>query len=102
MSDWLTSSELAAAALPDMPQTRQGIETMIAQRGWRATDKARKRTGRGGGFEYHISLLPEAARMRLTLAASLQDGETIEDAQTRRSALWSRFNRPFESAESRL
>ncbi|MGE6741754.1 transposase domain-containing protein [Allorhizobium pseudoryzae] len=93
MSDWLTSSELAQAALPDMPQTRQGIETMIAQRGWRATDKARKRAGRGGGFEYHISLLPEAARMRLTLATSLQEGETIEDAQVRRNALWSRFNR---------
>ena len=93
MSEWLTSAELAQAALPDMPQTRQGIETMIAQRGWRETEQARKRAGRGGGFEYHISLLPEAARMRLTLATSLQEGETVEEAQARRNALWNRFNR---------
>lgn len=93
MSEWLTSSEIAEAKLPDLPQTRKGIEKVIDQRGWREGEKARKRAGRGGGWEYHISLLPEAAQLRLALADAAQDGETPDDVLTRKNALWTRFNR---------
>ncbi|RVK13464.1 transposase domain-containing protein [Sinorhizobium meliloti] len=87
--EWLTSSEIAAARLPDLPQTRQGIELMIAQYGWRSTPHARPRAGRGGGFEYHISLLPPAAQLRLRHTT----GEaTWEQARARKNLLWSRFN----------
>ncbi|MFK0277413.1 transposase domain-containing protein [Ensifer sp. NPDC090286] len=89
MKEWLTSSEIAAARLPDLPQTRQGMELMIAQFGWRSTDKARTRAGRGGGFEYHISLLPSAAQVRLRHAP---DAAGWDEARARKNLLWSRFN----------
>ncbi|WPJ67985.1 transposase A [Sinorhizobium phage StopSmel] len=89
MKEWLTSSEIAAARLPDLPQSRQGMELMIAQSGWRSTDKARTREGRGGGFEYHISLLPSAAQVRLRHAP---DAAGWDEARARKNLLWSRFN----------
>lgn len=92
MKEWLTSAELAAAKLPDMPQTRQGVELMIAQRGWRATALARPRAGRGGGYEYHVALLPEAARARLALAEQAQTADQWQEAVARKNALWARFN----------
>ncbi|MBC7313549.1 MAG: transposase, partial [Rhizobium sp.] len=92
MKEWLTSAELAAAKLPDMPQTRQGVELMIAQRGWRATALARPRAGRGGGYEYHVALLPEAAHARLVLAEQAQTADQWQEAIARKNALWARFN----------
>lgn len=92
MKEWFTSKELVEASLPDLPTTRQGMERLIIQNGWRATDKARQRSGRGGGFEYHVSLLPEAARLRLAVAAQCQDGESPADVMTRKDAIWARFN----------
>ncbi|WP_429813633.1 DNA-binding protein [Ensifer sp. B1-9] len=89
MKEWLTSTEIAAARLPDLPQTRQGIELMIAQCGWRSTDQARQRAGRGGGFEYHFSLLPAAAQVRLRHAP---DAAGWDEARARKNLLWSRFN----------
>lgn len=89
MKEWLTSTEIAAARLPDLPQTRQGIELMIAQCGWRSTDQARTREGRGGGFEYHVSLLPAAAQVRLRHAP---DAAGWDEARARKNLLWSRFN----------
>jgi putative transposase len=89
IKEWLTSSEIAAARLPDLPQTRQGIELMIAQCGWRSTSQARPRAGRGGGYEYHISLLPPGAQLRLRQAPA---AETWEIARARKNLLWSRFN----------
>ena len=92
MKEWFTSKELVEASLPDLPTTRQGMERLIIQNGWRASDKARQRSGRGGGFEYHVSLLPEAARLRLAVAAQCQDGESPADVMTRKDAIWARFN----------
>jgi transposase InsO family protein len=62
MKSWLTTSELAALALPGLPSTRQGWETLAERDGWAdVAAKVRTRTGRGGGLEYHIDLLPPAA-----------------------------------------
>lgn len=67
---WWSTAELAEARLPDMPNTRQGIDKVAARDGWAADpQRARRRSGRGGGWEYHWTLLPERARMRLTREA---------------------------------
>ncbi len=64
--NWLTAKELAALKLTGMPATWQGINAHIRQENWRDhSSLARKRAGRGGGWEYHIDLLPEAARTDL-------------------------------------
>lgn len=63
---WWSAEEIAAAALPDMPSTRQGVEALIKRAGWRQdTLHARRRAGRGGGWEYSWLLLPVRARHQL-------------------------------------
>ena len=36
IQDWWTAAEIADAALPDLPTTRQGVEQIIKRDGWRA------------------------------------------------------------------
>lgn len=60
--EWWSAAEIADAALPDLPPTRQGVEKLIKRQGWRESGQARKREGRGGGWEYHWSLFPVRAR----------------------------------------
>jgi transposase InsO family protein len=63
--EWWSVAEIADAGLPDLPPTRQAIEKMILRQGWRASGQARRRAGRGGGWEYHWSLLPVLARRHI-------------------------------------
>nr|WP_321459053.1 transposase domain-containing protein [uncultured Cohaesibacter sp.] len=63
--------------------TIRSINNLAAKQGWRRkSEKARKREGRGGGWEYHIDLLPDMARARLAI-------ETGNPTETRgRNELW--------------
>ncbi len=69
--EWWTSAEIAAAALPDVPSVQRSVEKVIARQGWRDTSLARRRSGRGGGWEYHWTLLPSRAQAALLKSASL-------------------------------
>ncbi|MFN3858386.1 MAG: transposase domain-containing protein [Caulobacter sp.] len=92
--EWFTAAELAARGLPGLPGSKRGVQMAADREGWaEAADGqgrplARARKGRGGGVEYHVSLLPEAAR--LALAA-----EVSRPAQERpdRDSAWMRFER---------
>lgn len=69
--DWFTASELAALGLPGLPATKREINRRAANEGWDrrlGADRqplVRPRRGRGGGTEYHVALLPAAARLAL-------------------------------------
>lgn len=64
MKLWLTASELANHALPGLPTTDRGVRILAEREDWvRFKGLCRPRAGRGGGVEYHISLLPIAARV---------------------------------------
>lgn len=69
--DWFTADELADLQLPGLPKDKRSINRRSDQDGWKVrTDHklgclARRRVGRGGGWEYHVSLLPSAARLAL-------------------------------------
>lgn len=90
MQEWFTAAELAELALPDMPNTGRGVQMRASREGWQAPPRAwspdaptgqwRRRQGRGGGIEYHYSLLPLRAQARLVgsrLAGALRSaGET--------------------------
>lgn len=68
---WWSAAELAGAGLPDLPGTRQGVELLAKRQGWRGDpERARRREGRGGGWEYHWRLLPAAAQAALVKGAS--------------------------------
>ncbi len=46
---WWTATEIAAARLPDVPGTRQGVEAEAKRSGWRDHPEwSRQRSGRGG------------------------------------------------------
>lgn len=89
--EWFSLAELAAAGLPELPRSRQGIEKRARAERWDNTERARRREARGAGLEYHYSLLPEMAqaalltrqapapralalRMESTQAVAVQDG----------------------------
>lgn len=69
MREWFTLKELADTTLPGIPSTVQGLSKMASREGW----EGRKRQGRGGGHEYHLTSLPTEARRALEarLAAHL-------------------------------
>jgi putative transposase len=66
---WWTANEIAEAGLRGMPDSRQGVEFAIKQAEWRSQpDYARRREGRGGGWEYHWKLFPDSAQRQLLAA----------------------------------
>jgi putative transposase len=68
---WLTAAELADMALPGLSRVKRSINERAEAEQWvlrkdaKGNPLARKRAARGGGVEYHISLLPSAARAAL-------------------------------------
>jgi transposase InsO family protein len=85
MSEWFTALELANARLPGLPHSKRKVNAVAAAKGWATatgadgTPLARKCSGRGGGVEYHISLLPPPARTRLEARAGKGRPETEND-----------------------
>jgi putative transposase len=81
--EWFSAAELAAMALPSLPNTKQGIG-LLAERGewqrpvWQGS-RWRPRKGRGGGVEYHYSVLPSVAQIAVTMQFS-QVAEAAERA----------------------
>lgn len=99
--EWFTAAELAELALPGLPGTKRGVQDVAAREGWanRMDDAgdalARPRRARGGGTEYHLTVLPVSARTRLLGRLSL-----TPKAPTRpngpvdsRESAWSRYER---------
>ena len=69
--EWWTAEALASSVLPDVPGTRQGVDALAAREGWRSRPHlARRRAGRGGGWEYSWQLLPARAQGALLKAAA--------------------------------
>ncbi|MDH7971753.1 transposase domain-containing protein [Sphingomonas sp. AR_OL41] len=68
---WFTAAELAELSLPGLPKAKRKINERAQVEGWAfRTDAAglplcRPRQGRGGGLEYHMDILPAAARASL-------------------------------------
>lgn len=61
--DWLLTGDICRAKLPGLPNTSWGMDTFLKKAGWREVpEKSRERRKNGGGFEYHVSLLPAEAQ----------------------------------------
>lgn len=71
MSSWLSAPEIAALKLPSMPTTKKAVLALAAREDWLSRRDRngrplwRERAGRGGGKEWHVSLLPQLARVAL-------------------------------------
>lgn len=67
---WWSAAEIAEAGLPDLPSTARGVRDAAERGGWAVQPgKVRRRTGKGGGLEYHVSLFPTRAKLALQTAA---------------------------------
>lgn len=68
---FFTAAELADLALPAMPATKAGVLIRANTENWRAPEAAgvmwRPRIGKGGGTEFHYTLLPNEAIAKLLL-----------------------------------
>lgn len=63
MKLWLTPAEIAELALPGLPTTKRNVNLLAERENWAGfSGLCRPRAGRGGGVEYHVNLLPVAAR----------------------------------------
>ena len=70
--EWWTAREIADAKLPGMPASQQNVEAMAKRCNWREHPEfSRKRRGKGGGWEYHWRLFPQAAQRKLLKEARL-------------------------------
>ncbi len=71
LKEWFTAAELAELALPGLPRVKRKVNELAADRRWALREDtagqplARPRGGRGGGLEYHASVLPPSAASEL-------------------------------------
>lgn len=94
--EWFSSAELADLALPGLPATKRAINMRARDERWAARIGAdgevlvRRRAGRGGGAEYHVSLLPGEARIELERRGIIRP--EAEPVQSAREAAWAWFD----------
>lgn len=64
--EWWTPAQIADSGLPDLPKTPRGVLALAERLNWRgATKFARRRAGKGGGWEYSWKLFPNSAQRAL-------------------------------------
>ncbi|WEK00625.1 MAG: transposase domain-containing protein [Candidatus Sphingomonas phytovorans] len=91
---WFTAAELAELALPGLPNTKRKINEDWAPRwasqiGAEGEALARPRRARGGGIEFHLSVLPAAARVALAQMGVAVVADVSDVPETSISARWS-------------
>lgn len=92
--EWWTTDQIASAGLPDMPATRQGVDALITRGGWRANPSlARRRAGKGGGWEYSWQLFPSRAQRKLVQDASARSASAPAPAGPTRDEAWAWFEK---------
>ena len=88
MRQFFSPKEIADAA----GITERAVNQMASKSHWRHQDaKARKREGRGGGWEYHVSLLPQVAQARLMVIHSAPANANRNKVAEARSKLWATY-----------
>ncbi|WP_269220957.1 DNA-binding domain-containing protein [Brevundimonas vesicularis] len=94
---WWTAQELAMQTLPGLPSTKRKINEMAAQQGWAGRVNtagvrlARPRKGRGGGLEYHYTVLPVPAVAALS-ARGLVMNQGAQAVVVPASEAWKAFD----------
>jgi hypothetical protein len=97
---WWSAVELAAAKLPDLPGTKQGVGQLAKREGWdRQPGKVRRRKGKGGGLEYHWTVLPLRARMALVKKADAPAPKP--DTKATRDDAWAAYEAVTDSAKAK-
>ncbi|MGZ9811256.1 transposase domain-containing protein [Pseudoroseicyclus sp. H15] len=98
---WWSPSELGDARLPDLPATKRGVTKVAEREGWGADpQRARRRKGKGGGWEFHWTLLPSRAQQAL-LAKAEREEPAEPAAPLSRDEAWGAFDALPEGPRAR-
>jgi putative transposase len=101
---WFSAADLADLSLPGLAKEKRLINRRARDEKWAlATSEkgeplARQRTGRGGGMEFHIQLLPSAARTELIKRGVASD--SLDCCQQQESQLWSWYDSQSDKVKS--
>lgn len=101
MKAWWTAAELALQTLPGLPTTKRKINEAAQHQGWAervsagGQKLARVRKGRGGGVEYHYSVLPVQAVAALAargLVVEASPADAARAAPVTKEGAWAAFD----------
>lgn len=96
--EWWTPTQIAEARLPDLPHTQRGVKGYIDRMNWQGHAAfARRRKGRGGGWEFSWKLFPSRAQQKLLAEASTRD----DAPQVGRDDAWTWFDGLPDSAKDK-
>lgn len=94
MKEWFTISEFTAFGLPGLPQSVSKMNEYAIKQSWRKNrEKCRKLNKRGGGYEYHISILPSEAKARLMVVYGALDLNPCSAEEQRKRDAWARYEK---------
>lgn len=93
MKQFYTIAELIAANLPDLPRTEKSLDN-LARAKWRGNEATSRRvSGKTKPvWEYHLSLLPQAAQTRLLIVHSAPANDDKDLKAQEKKALWQRYD----------
>ena len=90
--EWWSAQELADARLPDLPSEKRRVNEFAKKANWQTAPKcARRRAGRGGGWEFHWSLLPARAQQKLLTEAAPKPKVSAPASELSREDVWTTF-----------
>jgi putative transposase len=103
--EWFSAAELAELALPSMPTTKRAVNEMAERGQWQRPEwegqQWRRRAGRGGGVEYHLSVLPLYARAKIAFAEHQAASKPAQINQAQRDGMWDWYSRQPASKKAR-
>ncbi|MEQ1499169.1 MAG: transposase domain-containing protein [Novosphingobium sp.] len=95
--DWFTAAELAELALPGLPADKRSLNRRAKDERWalrcagEGEALSRNRSGRGGGIEFHVSLLPGQARLELVKRGICNEAPQPGLAESAAASAWRWF-----------
>lgn len=99
--EWWTASEIAEAGLPDLPRSQQNVEALAKRGNWRGDiHHARRRSGKGGGWEYSWKLFPISAQKKLLLQVKASSAEANRSERPDRTEAWKWFETMPEKVQA--
>lgn len=108
-TSWFSLAELAEMALPGLPRCKRAMHALASANGWgNQTDPAgnllaRRRSRRGGGTEYHASVLPLPAQEALVALRkhALPAPIAANDTGSGETELWEWFERQSDAIKAK-
>jgi transposase InsO family protein len=99
MKEWVTVRDIASAS----GVSERAVNKNAKKHGWRLQDgKARRATGSegGGGWEYHVTLLPPAVQARLMMVHGAPANTNSNLEHEARTKLWADYERLSKSRKA--